>query len=722
MSEHFWQQPSHPLPTWTLDEQREWMEASRHEYANERRDLMRMSMRFLVTSACAAIAMTFASACAPVAGGAPTATPLDHTRLDAQLLAMVDRRERDTLLVDSFLLASESERRARAALAIGQVQMRARYATLRRLLVDPDTAVAANAAFALGLGKDTASLVALGRAVAGAPDPVAREAAWALGELGDVSRTVLSLALGEGSAQPLVSSTAAQRSGLVRAELLLATVKLRAVPVTLLTPWLADTSLQAVRAAAYTIARPRVAAGVRAMLPLARHRDELVRQHVARALARTGVADSLAARAREALVLLIADSSALVRANAVRSLASFGPSIVADMQRALNDRDQNVRVATIEAIGSVFLRDADLWRRAWSNDTSFVVRHALLVAARGAGSDAYAAAESLWTRASDWRQRATVVESRLRDPKFDRLALARAFAADADGRVRSAAIASLDTIALAGGDIRALLRRAVADADPQVRSRAIAALARKPNADDLPAVLDQYAAALRENDDEVRDVALRYVARTWDRDSARISDALRRRLSSLTPPATAAERALTLRVTPLAAWKQLPTVDAPRPQSDYQRIASQWLRSGAKNPTAVLHTSRGDIIIELYVAEAPLVVEAFINLARNGYYRDTWFHRVVPNFVAQDGNPRGDGSGGPGFTVRDAWTRRRHDRGSLGLATSGPDTGGAQYYFCHSPQPHLDGHYTVFGHIVSGYDVFDRIVQGDRVRSVEIRS
>lgn len=688
----------------------------------QRRTIATTPARWLFLAVCATGVMTLAAACAPAAPGAPAAAPLDHTRQDARFLAMVDRRERDTLLVDSLLVAPESERRARAALAIGQVQMRARYATLRRLLVDPDTAVAANAAFALGLGKDSASLVALGRAVAGAPDPVAREAAWALGELGDVSRAVLSLALGEGSAQPLIVSTAAQRSGLVRAELLLATVKIRGIPVGVVTPWLADSSVQSVRAAAYTIARPRLASGVRAMLPLARHRDEIVRQHVARTLVRTSVADSLALRAREALVGLIADSSALVRANAVRSLASFGPSVATEMQRALNDRDQNVRVAALELIGTVFVRDADQWRRAWSNDTSFVVRHALLVAARRAGTDVYAPEESLWARASDWRQRAAVVESRALDAKVDRVALTRAFAADPDGRVRSAALSTLDTTTLGGDDAKGILRRALTDTDAQVRARAIAGLSRKPNADDLSLVLGLYADALREKDDEVRDAVLRYIARAWDRDSARITGTLRTRLASLAPPATARERAVAARVTPLAGWRQLPTVDAPRSQTEYERIARQWLRPGAPRPTAVLHTSRGDVVIELYAADAPLVVEAFMSLARNGYYRDTWFHRVVPNFVAQDGNPRGDGTGGPGFTVRDAWTRERHDRGALGLATSGPDTGSAQYYFCHSPQPHLDGHYTVFGHIVSGYDVLDRVVQGDRVRSVEIRS
>ena len=605
--------------------------------------------RTVLRAICAISLTLFASACAPAAAAIRAATPLDHSRLDARLLAMVDRRERDTLLVDSLLLDGESRRRARAALAIGQVQMRARYGTLRRLLLDSDTAVAANAAFALGLGKDSASLVALGRAVAGAPDPVAREAAWALGELGDVSRTVLSLALGEGSAQPLVSSTAAQRSGVVRAELLLATVKLRAMPATLVTPWLADTSLQAVRAAAYTIARPRIAAGVRAMLPLARHRDELVRQHVARALARTSGADSLGTRAREALLVLITDSSALVRANAARSLASYGPAVVADMQRALNDRDQNVRVAALESIGTVFLRDADLWRRAWSNDTSFVVRHALLIGARRAGSDAFAAAESDWTRSSDWRQRGAVIESRSLDSRFDRLELARTFAADADGRVRAAALSSLDTIALAGDDARAFLRRALADADPQVRARAMSGLARKPAAEDLPAVLDQYPIALREKDDEVRDALLRFVARTWDRDSARITGALRNRMSSLAPPATARERALVLRdaavgVEAVAQRRRAATAGRLRPHrpsvAAYRRAATdrraphftrrrhdRAIRSRCAPRRRSVHHSRTDRLLSRHMvsSRSPQLCRARRQSPRR-WHRWAWYH------------------------------------------------------------------------------------------------
>ena len=166
---------------------------------------------------------------------------------DARLLQMTDLRKLDTALVDELLNDSNASRRARTALAIGQVKGKSRYLRLRQLLVDADTAVAANAAFALGLGKDTNAIVALTRAVAGAPDPVAIEAAWSLGDLGDPARAVLTLALGEGIGQPLINSTAAQRSAPVRAALIVAASKLSNVPVALLLPWLNDRDPQVVR-------------------------------------------------------------------------------------------------------------------------------------------------------------------------------------------------------------------------------------------------------------------------------------------------------------------------------------------------------------------------------------------------------------------------------------------------------------------------------------------
>ena len=124
------------------------------------------------------------------------------------------------------------------------------------------------------------------------------------------------------------------------------------------------------------------------------------------------------------------------------------------------------------------------------------------------------------------------------------------------------------------------------------------------------------------------------------------------------------------------------------------------------------------MVLQLYAYEAPLTVENFLRLADRRYFDGGRWHRVVPNFVIQDGDPRGDGSGGPGTVIRDEINRRRYDRGALGMALSGPDTGGSQFFITHSAQPHLDGGYTVFGHVVTGWDVLDQIVQGDRIRRI----
>jgi cyclophilin family peptidyl-prolyl cis-trans isomerase len=114
-------------------------------------------------------------------------------------------------------------------------------------------------------------------------------------------------------------------------------------------------------------------------------------------------------------------------------------------------------------------------------------------------------------------------------------------------------------------------------------------------------------------------------------------------------------------------------------------------------------------------------VNNFLMLTADGFYRATRFHRVVPNFVVQDGDPRGDGNGGPGYAIRDELNRLRYERGALGMALSGPDTGGSQYFITHSAQPHLDGGYTVFGRVSSGFSVLDAIIEGDRLIEARIR-
>ena len=576
-------------------------------------------------------------------------------RHDARLLAMLDVRRADTLLVDTLLVDADPDRRARTALAIGQLRIRARFPQLRRLLTDGDTLIAANAAYALGVAKDTQAVDALARAVGGAPDPVAREAAWALGEIGEPARTVLSVALGDGRTAPLRESAAASRSASVRAALVLATVKLRPAPIALVVPWLADSSAPVVRAAAYVIGRLRAPAGVHALLTVRAHADEEVRQHVARALTRTTVGDSLAALARDALNALVRDPDWRVRANAAGSVSTFGASALDVVQIGLADSVANVRIVATDSLSVVFGRDSVRWRRAWERDTLLAVRRLMLGHVRRLALPLFDAEVATWERHADWRYRIAALEHRARATDVDRVIAAEAFIADTDPRIRTAALQRLANIAndSLSTRVRLLAVRASTDRDSLVRSLATRLLAPRD--------------------------------------------------STVRPPRRATPDSLVA-----------------RPLIEYERLVLLWGAVGSRQPVAVIETDDGVVTLQLFGREAPLVVEAFVRLANEGFYRNTVFHRVVPNFVVQDGDPRGDGTGGPGFSLRESFSRRRHERGCVGLATSGPDTGGSQYYLCHSSQPHLDGAYTVFGTVLSGFDVMDRIVQGDRMVRIRI--
>lgn len=146
----------------------------------------------------------------------------------------------------------------------------------------------------------------------------------------------------------------------------------------------------------------------------------------------------------------------------------------------------------------------------------------------------------------------------------------------------------------------------------------------------------------------------------------------------------------------------------------------QILVDARKIREAQIETSKGNLKVRLFPDEAPLTVANFARLARAGYFNDKEWHRVVPDFVAQDGCPRGDGWGGPGYSIRCEINSLRYGSGAMGMALSGKDTGGSQYFITHSPQPHLDGGYTVFGLLRDGWDVLQRLAPGDRILAVTV--
>jgi peptidyl-prolyl cis-trans isomerase B (cyclophilin B) len=140
---------------------------------------------------------------------------------------------------------------------------------------------------------------------------------------------------------------------------------------------------------------------------------------------------------------------------------------------------------------------------------------------------------------------------------------------------------------------------------------------------------------------------------------------------------------------------------------------------------AIIKTNKGDMKVEFFEKDAPKTVENFTKLAKDGYYDKLTWHRVIPNFVIQGGCPKGNGSGGPGYTIDCELDgeNQYHDRGVLSMAHAGRNTGGSQFFVCHSREntKHLDRNHTVFGKVTEGLDVLDAIQQGDSINAIEVK-
>ena len=154
----------------------------------------------------------------------------------------------------------------------------------------------------------------------------------------------------------------------------------------------------------------------------------------------------------------------------------------------------------------------------------------------------------------------------------------------------------------------------------------------------------------------------------------------------------------------------------------------QWDRPPAmqidpeKSYRAVVETDKGNIELQLYPQHAPKTVNNFVFLAKEGFYDGVSFHRVISNFMIQGGDPAGTGRGGPGYQFEDEVKGNplRHETGVISMANAGPNTNGSQFFITHSPQPHLDGHHTVFGKVIEGQAVVDAIRQGDRMVTIKV--
>jgi cyclophilin family peptidyl-prolyl cis-trans isomerase/HEAT repeat protein len=622
------------------------------------------------------------------------------------------------------LLGDASARtRRRAALAIGRVGLADGIAPLSaRLAGDPEFEVRQMAAFALGLLGRREAVGPLRTALAD-PSPIVRgRAAEALGLIGDtdsaaaigamaagfVKAGALSAVVADESGYPLSPEIEATRLGiyaLARLKaydpLAAAVLDAKGAPVTRWWP------------VAYAFRRVGDERAAPVLRALAQGDGIYTRAFAARGLG------ALKDRTAFELLRILATTtpgSPIIGVEAVRALADIADPralpTLADLLKVPGLHDE-LRAEVVRALGALRVpQSADLLLDLVT-DPAPAVRAEAFGALVRADPERFLITLSGLDPDTHWTVRAAIGTALAELPVETATPLLESMARDEDHRVLPAVLAALAKRKTPGAGTIALDKLKADDA--VVRGAAAAAVAELKPAGAVEAL--QAAIVLAERD------AL-YVARAGTL-SALVKFGSQAARPALQNALADKDWAVRLRATQLlreldpsrdeaAAIRPAPT------RLDRQVYSSSPVIAPAVSTHVYIDTDKGTIQIELEMLDAPLTVRTFTELAQSGYFNGVGIHRVVPNFVVQDGDPRGDGEGGPGYTIRDELNQRPYLRGTVGMALDWADTGGSQFFITHSPQPHLDARYTVFGRVLSGMDVVDKLARGDIIRHVRV--
>lgn len=618
-----------------------------------------------------------------------------------------------------LLTDKEARIRRRAALAAGRAGDPAAIPGLIAILSDTDPEVRQMAAFSLGLLGDARARTALTTALADPAPMVKGSAAEALGLIGDVAdapaiaRMAFELLSAGAVARPPSEDLDAARDTSAAAFRLavFALARLKTYDA-LAGATLDERGHVRVRwwPVAYAFQRLEDPRALPVLLDLLKDPEIYTRAFAAKGLG--AMKDRTAA---EALVALVGDPDRPVAIEAIRSLGRLGTLGAAQLTALIRSRtaEPHLRLEAVSAIGGVrgdgvFDALIDLL-----GDPSPPIRAAAIRSLAQQDPEAFIAVLSGLDQDSHWSVRAALASALGGLTPEAGLPRLRAMLADPEPKVLPSVLASIAK--LAPPDAGSIMIEQLQSPDPVVRASAANALGTlKPPAGTV-ALAEAYERSRADTT---------YVAR------AAVLGALKAYGSAAaTPLLTDAlgDKDWALRVRAATLLAELdPATDARsriRPVPLNQPEA-WYARAEVTNPAvstqAFIETDRGTIQIELAVLDAPVTVDNFVTLARRGFFDGIPIHRVVPDFVIQGGDPRGDGEGGPGFTIRDEINQRPYLRGTVGMALDWADTGGSQFFITHSPQPHLDGRYTVFGRVLAGMDVVDRIEQWDVIRRVRV--
>jgi cyclophilin family peptidyl-prolyl cis-trans isomerase/HEAT repeat protein len=642
----------------------------------------------------------------------------------APVLAAEDARQWQPELFQKALVAPDSLVRRLAALAAGRIGDLRATPLLLRLLEQPDTTVSVAAAFAIGLLRDSAAVQPLIQRLTGLPplDTVtALEAVTALAKIGGRRSAEFFAGVLQGTvALSQIDPVPARNQMLLESWRLGPNARADA-----LLPFADDTLPEIRWRTIYSLGRLRAAGAANQLIAGLRAPDPLTRATAARALVRDYALSAKLAPATVARLLTrsLDDRDAGVRINALRSLATYHDSALSRTVAArVDDPDANVRVQAAQALGELGGSSASAaLRRVLQGGGGDALQREALLALAQIDASAYEAASGSWRSSTDWRGRAAAAEGWAPAGRKDN----PWFLSDKDGRVVAAGLQAW-TAAVQGADasLLAAARPLLSHPDAAVRSVAADAVARAADPADLPALTAMYARSSRDSFPDATLSALGGIAAIAARSTQARERVQREFLGNVPRPSNYLARQWAEENWPAAAerWGSVYPIATGRTLEDYRELVRRFIvapDSVARPHVYIEIEQRGMLDIELFGPEAPLTVANFLRLVDRRFFDGNRWHRVVPNFVVQDGDPRGDGYGGPGGSIRDEINRIRYgSKPTLGMALSGPDTGSSQWFITLAPQPHLDGTYTVFGRAVGNIGALQRITQGDVIRTV----
>jgi cyclophilin family peptidyl-prolyl cis-trans isomerase/HEAT repeat protein len=416
------------------------------------------------------------------------------------------------------------------------------------------------------------------------------------------------------------------------------------------------------------------------------------------------------------LLPLVSGRDPVAVIEAVRALGRIGDAAAAPpLLKILQDRtaQPTVRLEAVAAVENVRTSAVSDVLLDLLSDPSPDVRAAALRSSAALDPEHFVTVLSGLDPDPNWNVRAALASVLATLPAEIALPPLSLMLNDSDQRVLPSVLASL--VKLRAPTASAMMIERLRADDPAVRAAAAAAVAELKPANGAQALLAAYEFGQRDLTYIARAAALAALVKYGAADAQPV---LKMALS---------DKDWAVRVRAAALLKELdPSSDValqirPAPtRLAAEGYAAQRLVSPPVSTEVYLDTDRGTIQIELAVLDAPLTVENFVTLARRGFFNGLSMHRVVPNFVIQTGDPRGDGEGGPNYTIRDELNERPYLRGTVGMALDWADTGGSQFFITHSPQPQLDAKYTVFGRVIAGMDVVDAIQPRDVIRAVRV--